>query len=83
MTRQPRNVGPPPGATGAVALDDRGSSPAIVAGWLVMGLFLLVGILTVLLGVSAAAYENVFLGIIVPMAVVALVVGILLLLRGR
>lgn len=63
-------------------LDDRGASPAVIAGWVVMGLFLLVGILTILLSASPAQYENVFLGIVVPTAVVALVVSILLLLRG-
>lgn len=78
MSGQRRHRRDRPGAPSV----DRASSPAVVAGWIVMTLFLLAGLLTILLGVSAAAYENVFLGIVLPMALLGLAVGIVLLLRG-
>lgn len=60
----------------------RGTSTAVVAGWLVMGLFLLAGLLTVLASVGAEVYRSVFLGMVVPAAVVALVVALVLLARS-
>lgn len=62
--------------------DDRAVSTAEAAGWVVMGLFLLTALLTVLTSVSPAVYRNVFLGLVVPAAVVALVASLVVLTRS-
>jgi hypothetical protein len=61
---------------------DRAVSTAEAAGWLVMGSFLLAALLTVLTSVSPEVYQNVFLGLIVPGAVLALVAGLLVVARS-